>query len=343
MIALPGRRDAGRLRLRRAHRGRPPHHRRAGSTAGWCRWSRRSRTATSSRCFTSKAPTAGADPRLAAFVKTPRARNKIRQWFTKERREEAIERGKDAIAKPMRKQGLPLQRLHVPRVADAGRRGTTATPTSRRSTRRSARATSRRRPSSARVIELARRRGGRGRGPRRGRHDHRPRATGPRSRSGRPGRHRQGRARRAGSSSRRCCTPVPGDPILGFVTAAVGVSVHRVDCTNADEPAAPAGAAGRRRVGTDRPVDASWSTSRSRRSTAPGCSPTSRGCSPTTTSTSCRHLCRPPATGSPRPGSPSRWPTRQAPRHTSSAPSAGRRRLRRLPRHAVITAHRFIM
>ena len=32
----------------------------------------------------------------------------------------------------------------------------------------------------------------------------------------------------------RCCTPVPGDEIIGFVTKAAGVSVHRRDCTNAD-------------------------------------------------------------------------------------------------------------
>jgi GTP pyrophosphokinase len=30
----------------------------------------------------------------------------------------------------------------------------------------------------------------------------------------------------------RCCTPVPGDEIIGFVTRGSGVSVHRVDCRN---------------------------------------------------------------------------------------------------------------
>ena len=49
----------------------------------------------------------------------------------------------------------------------------------------------------------------------------------------------------------RCCTPVPGDEILGFVTRGGGVSVHRTDCTNAGDLQARA----------ERLVDVSWSVS----------------------------------------------------------------------------------
>src|SRR6201999_1778140 len=61
--------------------------------------------------FTSKAPHAGPSRDWLGFVKSPRARNKIRHWFTKERREEAIERGKEQIARLMRKEGQPLKRV----------------------------------------------------------------------------------------------------------------------------------------------------------------------------------------------------------------------------------------
>ena len=61
--------------------------------------------------LTSKADGAGPSRDWLQFVKSPRARNKIKQWFSKERREEAIDAGKDAIAKALRKQNLPLQRL----------------------------------------------------------------------------------------------------------------------------------------------------------------------------------------------------------------------------------------
>ncbi|HEY9376726.1 MAG TPA: bifunctional (p)ppGpp synthetase/guanosine-3',5'-bis(diphosphate) 3'-pyrophosphohydrolase, partial [Jiangellaceae bacterium] len=61
--------------------------------------------------FTSKAAGAGPSRDWLTFVTSARAKNKIKQWFSKERRDEAIETGKDSIAKAMRKQDLPLQRM----------------------------------------------------------------------------------------------------------------------------------------------------------------------------------------------------------------------------------------
>src|SRR5258705_2991164 len=61
--------------------------------------------------FTSKSETASPSQDWLGFVQSPRARTKIPQFFNKERREVAIEEGKDAIVKAMRKHGLPLQRM----------------------------------------------------------------------------------------------------------------------------------------------------------------------------------------------------------------------------------------
>ena len=61
--------------------------------------------------FTSKALNAGPSRDWQTFVVSPRAKAKIRQWFAKERREEALESGKDSIAREVRRGGLPLQRL----------------------------------------------------------------------------------------------------------------------------------------------------------------------------------------------------------------------------------------
>src|SRR4051794_16498528 len=183
--------------------------------------------------FTSKAPTAGPSRDWLTFVKSPRARSKIRQWFTKERREEAIDRGKEQIAKLMRKEGLPLKRLmsheslmlaasHF-KVADVS-----ALYAAVGEGNLSAQAVVRR------VIDLH--------GGAQGAAEDLAEGvtiTGRRSRSkvaagGDAGVIVRGAAE-VWVKLAKCCTPVPPDPILGFVTKGGGVSVHRQDCTNAAE------------------------------------------------------------------------------------------------------------
>ncbi|MBV6698289.1 bifunctional (p)ppGpp synthetase/guanosine-3',5'-bis(diphosphate) 3'-pyrophosphohydrolase [Kitasatospora aureofaciens] len=183
--------------------------------------------------FTSKAENAGPSRDWLGFVKSPRARNKIRAWFSKERREEAIEHGKEAIVRAMRKQGLPIQRIltgdslvtlaHEMRYPDisslyaaigeghvaaqnivqklvqalGGEEGATEdlaeTATPTHDTRRAAR----------------------------------------RRAKGDPGVIVKG-VEDVWVKLSRCCTPVPGDPIVGFVTRGNGVSVHRADCVNVE-------------------------------------------------------------------------------------------------------------
>ena len=180
--------------------------------------------------FTSKSPGAGPSRDWLAFVASPRARTKIRQWFTKERREEAIERGKDAIARLMRKEGLPLQRLlthdslqaiakelHHPDVsslyAAVGEGNIGAQNVVRH------------------VLDLH--------GGDEGTAEDLAEAVVLPTRADRGRRVRGGDAGVIvpGTSDllvklARCCTPVPGDEIIGFVTRGSGVSVHRADCTN---------------------------------------------------------------------------------------------------------------
>ena len=73
--------------------------------------------------FTSKVPSAGPSRDWLKIVVSPRARNKIRQWFSRERREDAIESGQDELIKALRKEGLPVQKLTnsavLTRVAEA--------------------------------------------------------------------------------------------------------------------------------------------------------------------------------------------------------------------------------
>ena len=175
--------------------------------------------------FTSKNPDAGPSQDWLNFVTSQRARSKIRQWFTKERREEAVEQGKDAIARAMRKQNLPLQKL-MNQESVAG----VAAQLNYPDVEALYAAVGEGHVSTQSVIEKIL---GIVQADDDGDEDLFQTAT--RSRSPR-------RVSESGVLVRgapdilvklaRCCTPVPGDPIVGFVTRGTGVSVHREDCSN---------------------------------------------------------------------------------------------------------------
>jgi GTP diphosphokinase / guanosine-3',5'-bis(diphosphate) 3'-diphosphatase len=181
--------------------------------------------------FTSKSPTAGPSRDWLQIVASTRARNKIRQWFSRERREDAIENGREDLARALRRDGLPLHKLlgsaALQQVAEQmnladldalyasiGESQVSAQSIVQRLTKvlRSGEATEEQLPTTV-LPGLTR--------------------TRP------PG------GRRTGAGVfveglddvmihlARCCTPVPGDQIVGFVTQGRGVSVHRADCSNA--------------------------------------------------------------------------------------------------------------
>ncbi|MFT4123350.1 MAG: bifunctional (p)ppGpp synthetase/guanosine-3',5'-bis(diphosphate) 3'-pyrophosphohydrolase [Microbacteriaceae bacterium] len=179
--------------------------------------------------FTSKNPDAGPSQDWLGFVKSPRARNKIRGWFTRERRDEAIEQGRDAIARAMRKQNLPLQKLmsqdSFTDVAAQMRYDSVEALYA---------AVGEGHVSTQSVIEKVL-------GSITREADAEGTDVGFSSAKGRP---RQLRDSDSGVLVRgapdilvklaKCCTPVPGDQIVGFVTRGAGVSVHRADCHNVD-------------------------------------------------------------------------------------------------------------
>lgn len=176
--------------------------------------------------FTSRGATAGPSRDWLQTVATARARNKIRQWFLRERREDAIEAGREELTRALRKEGLPLQKLmasdallnlgksmnyvdldalyaavgenHVSAQSIAQRLAKELSPTPMEPDEP---------PTITRTPYAART-------------------------SSSTGVHVEGLDDVMVRLS-RCCTPVPGDDILGFVTRGRGVSVHRSDCANA--------------------------------------------------------------------------------------------------------------
>jgi GTP pyrophosphokinase len=195
--------------------------------------------------FTSKADGAGPSRDWLGFVASPRAKSKIKAWFSKERREEAIEQGKDSIVRAMRKEGLPLQRLMTNQAlsmiaADLHQTDISALYAAVGESRISATTIIRRLVDAAGGVD--------------GAADDAAEAVNPTSLARSPARSNSDvgvvvkGADEVWVKLAKCCTPVPGDEILGFVTRGSGVSIHRTDCANA----------GSLRADPDRLVEVEW-------------------------------------------------------------------------------------
>lgn len=196
--------------------------------------------------LTSKSESAAPSKDWLNFVKSPRARAKIKQHFNAERKEQSVDVGRDMLAKAMRKQSLPLQQLMgsdalLEVVADLkyvsleglligiGEGHVSASSVVEKIITKTQAA------EDLNTGELTQ-------------------ITNPKP------------SKRGGDNYvlvknspdvltkiARCCTPVPGDEIMGFITRGEGVSIHRVDCKNVkslhDQP--------------ERIVDVSWADSAS--------------------------------------------------------------------------------
>lgn len=184
--------------------------------------------------FTSKSPGASPSRDWLSFVATPRAKSKIKAWFSKERREESIDKGREILAKEIRKQKLPIHQLasHESLESVAKQLGLPNVDTLYATIGDS-------HVSAQNVVErllsftgsltedddeevLAEEEAV---------PTHTPTTE---SRAGGSGVLVDGQdADDLWVKLAKCCTPVPGDEIMGFVTRGHGVSVHRVDCVNA--------------------------------------------------------------------------------------------------------------
>ncbi|MFM7462652.1 MAG: RelA/SpoT family protein [Actinomycetota bacterium] len=181
--------------------------------------------------LTNKSPQAAPSRDWLAFAKSQRARSKIKAWFTKERREEAIEAGKSSLARQMRKAGLPIQKIlsgqallelaHDLRFEDMDSLYSAIGDghiSSASVVEKLILAIGVEEPfedviDSAIVTQTA---------------------IGQLERRSNSGVHVEGVDDLLVKLA-RCCTPVPGDEITGFITRGSGVSVHRSDCINLED------------------------------------------------------------------------------------------------------------
>ena len=175
---------------------------------------------------TSKQPGAGPSRDWLQFVATHRASSKIKHWYSRERRSDAIDAGYEALSTELRRARLPVRDvLAGPELAEVAASMNYHDPdtlyaavgehhvSARAVVGRVVKALGELEPDAEVEAEIVRSR--------------RPRRD-----TGTVGVHVEGLDDMMVRLS-RCCTPVPPDEIMGFVTRGRGVSVHRSDCANA--------------------------------------------------------------------------------------------------------------
>jgi GTP diphosphokinase / guanosine-3',5'-bis(diphosphate) 3'-diphosphatase len=177
--------------------------------------------------FTSKSPTAAPSRDWLQIVASTRARNKIRQWFSRERRDDAIETGRDELSRALRREGMPLQKVMgsaaLIQLAESMNLGDVESLYA---------AIGENQLSAQSIVQRL------ARDLRGGEPEQLP-TTASRGVRGPRGTKRSAAGVYVEGLDdvmvhlARCCTPVPGDQIVGFVTQGRGVSVHRADCSNA--------------------------------------------------------------------------------------------------------------
>ncbi len=176
--------------------------------------------------FTSKVESASPSREWLEFIASPKARHKVKQWFSREKREDLIEAGREDLSKELRRVRLPVNRVmesfHLTAemeslnyqdldtlLAAIGEGHVEATQLAQRIALRFEDSNSEERlPASVLRPEDFRRRGNN------------------------VGIHVEGFDDVLVRLS-KCCTPVPGDEIMGLITRGRGVSIHRSDCANA--------------------------------------------------------------------------------------------------------------
>ncbi len=184
-----------------------------------------------------------------SIAKSGEARSKIKQWFKKERREENIQQGRSMFEAEAKRQGLAMVDLTDPDIlpnilkrmavqtlddvfASIGYGGMTAAHAVGRIRDEVLRT---RAPAKKSELEKMQERADR-------------RQSQPAPEKSVQGVLVEGLDNCLIKFS-RCCTPVPGDPIVGFITRGLGVSIHRRDCVNYT-----------RDKDTGRWIDVSWAT-----------------------------------------------------------------------------------